>query len=134
MSSEVKTYDPSQVSLIVGGTIIKSWNQITVSKDEDDWTFSAGTSGEVTRTKNMNKLGGIVITCPQTSADNGFLSAFAVSGALLSCIVKDGSGRSLHVMPEGTVVRPANSQYGKEPNDREWTIKGSIVEMTVGGN
>jgi hypothetical protein len=134
MSSEVKTYDPSQVSLIVGGTIIKSWNKVSVVKDEDSWTFSAGTSGEVTRTKNLNRLGTITVTLPQTSADNGMLSAFAVSGALLSCIVKDGSGRSLHVMPEGTVVKPADSEYGKESGEREWSIKGSVVEMTVGGN
>lgn len=134
MSSEVKTYDPGQVSLIVGGTIIKSWNKIAVAKDEDDWSFSAGTTGEVTRVKNLNKLGTITITLPQTSQDNGFMSAFAVTGALLACIVKDGSGRSLHVMPEGTVVKPANSEYAKEPVEREWAIKGSVVEMTVGGN
>lgn len=134
MSQDVKTYDPSQVSLIVGGTIIKSWNKIVVAKDEDSWSFSAGTSGEVTRTRNLNRLGAITVTLPQTSADNGMLSAFEVSGALLSCIVKDGSGRSLHVMPEGTVVKPADSEYAKESGEREWAIKGSVVEMTVGGN
>lgn len=134
MSSEVKTYDPDQVSVIVGGTIIRSWNKVAVAKDEDSWNFSAGTTGEVTRTRNLNKLGAITITLPQTSQDNAFLSAFHVSGALLSCTVKDGSGRSLHVMPEGTVVRPANSDYAKESGEREWVVKGSIVEMTVGGN
>ncbi len=132
--NEVRTYDPGQVSVIVGGTIIKSWNTIRVAKDEDDWTFNAGTSGEVTRTKNLNRLGGITLTLPQTSQDNAVLSAFSVAGGLLSCIVKDASGNSLHVMPEGTVVKPADSEYGKESGEREWMVKGSIVEMTVGGN
>jgi hypothetical protein len=131
---DVKTYDPGQVSLIVGGSIINSWNRIAVAKDEDDWTFSAGTSGEVTRTKNLNRLGAITVTLPQTSRDNGILSAFCVSGGLLSCIVKDASGNSLHVMPEGTVVKPADSEYAKESGEREWAIKGSLTEMTVGGN
>ena len=134
MGNEVKTYDPDQVSVIVGGTIIKSWNKIMVAKDEDDWTFNAGTTGEVTRTRNLNRLGTITLTLPQTSADNGILSAFAVSGGLLSCVVKDGSGRSLHVMPEGTVVKPADSEYGKESGERAWSLKGAVVEMTVGGN
>ena len=134
MSTEVKTYDPGQVSLIVGGTIIKSWNKIQVAKDEDSWTFSAGTQGEVTRTKNLNRLGTITVTLPQASQDNASLSAFSISDALLSCIVKDASGASLHVMPEGTVVKPADSEYGKEAGEREWAIKGSIAEMTVGGN
>jgi len=132
--NEVRTYDPTQVSLIVGGSIIKSWNRIAVAKEEDDWTFAAGTTGEVTRTRNANRLGTITVVLPQTSQDNGILSAFAVSGGLLSCIVKDASGRSLHVMPEGTVVKPADSEYAKESGEREWAIKGSIVEMTVGGN
>ncbi len=134
MPNEVKTYDPGQVSVIIGGTIIKSWNKIVVAKDEDDWTFAAGTSGEVTRTRNLNRLGAITITLPQTSRDNGTLSAFCVSGGLLSCIIKDASGYSLYVMPEGTVVKPAASEFGKESGEREWAIKGSIVEMTVGGN
>ena len=134
MGNEVKTYDPSQVSIIVGGTIIKSWNKVAVAKDEDDWSFSAGTSGEVTRTKNLNRLGTITITLPQTSKDNASLSAFSISDSLLSCIVKDASGASLHVMPEGTVVKPANSEYAKESGEREWAVKGSLVEMTVGGN
>jgi hypothetical protein len=130
----VKTYDPGQVSLIVGGTIIKSWDKIAVAMDEDDWSFAAGTTGEVTRVKNLNRLGSIAVTLPQTSADNAVLSAFRIAGALLPCIVKDASGNSLHVMPEGTVVKPADSEYGKEAAQREWTIKGGIVEMTVGGN
>jgi hypothetical protein len=130
----VKTYDPGQVSLIVGGTIIKSWDKIAVAMDEDDWSFAAGTSGEVTRVKNLNRLGAITIALPQTSADNAVLSAFRVSGALLPCIVKDASGNSLHVMPEGTVVKPADSEYGKEAAQREWMVKGAITEMTVGGN
>ena len=134
MGNEVKTYDPSQVSVIVGGTIIKSWNKVAVARDEDDWSFAAGTSGEVTRTRNLNRLGAITLTLPQASQDNATLSAFSISDALLSCIVKDASGASLHVMPEGTVVKPANSEYAKEAGEREWTIKGSLVEMTVGGN
>ena len=31
----VKTYDPSQVAIIIGGRIIKSWNTVTVTRDED---------------------------------------------------------------------------------------------------
>ncbi len=131
---DVKTYDPSQVSLIIGGSIIKSWNKISVAKDEDSWTFAQGTSGEVTRTKNTNKMGAITVTMPQTSGDNATLSAFDVSGALLSCIVKDSSGTSLYVIPEGTVVKPADSEFAKESGEREWQIKGALTQFTVGGN
>ena len=52
----VKTYDPLQVSIIIGGSIIKSWDQVVVSRDNDRWNFSEGTSGEVTRTRNAGRL------------------------------------------------------------------------------
>ncbi|BBO74399.1 hypothetical protein DSCW_18160 [Desulfosarcina widdelii] len=131
---ETKTYNPDQVSLIVGGSIIKSWNKVVVGRDEDSWSFSAGTSGEATRTKNLNTLGAIKITLPQTSQDNGVLSAYEKSDALLSCVVKDSSGYSLYAMPEGTVIRQAGSEFGKESGEREWTLKGALAEFTVGGN
>ena len=129
---ETKTYDPGQVSVIVG-SIIKSWNKVVVARDEDGWSFSAGTSGEATRTKNLNRLGTITITMPQTSADNSVLSALSLSGALISCFVKDGSGASLHTIVEGTVVKPADSEYAKEPGEREWVVKGNLASY-VGGN
>jgi len=131
---ETKTYTPDQVSLIVGGSIIKSWNKVTIKRDEDGWSFSAGTSGEVTRTKNLNTLGAITITMPQTSADNAVMSAYEVSDALLSCFVKDNGGASLYALPEGTVIKPADSEFGKDASEREWTIKGALAAFTVGGN
>ncbi len=131
---EMKTYDPDQVSLIVGGSIIKSWNKVSAKRDEDAWSFSSGTTGEPTRTKNLNTLGAITITTPQTSQDNATLSGYSLSDALFSCIIKDNNGNSLHVMPQGTVVKPADSEYGKEAGEREWTIRGSFTTFTVGGN
>jgi len=129
-----KTYDPSQVAIVVGGSIIKSWNIVTVTRDEDGWSFSTGTSGEVTRTKNLNKLGMLELVLPQTSADNAILSAFEIAGNVLVSSVIDKSGASVALMPEGTVVKAADSAYDKESGDRTWQIKGDMVGFVVGGN
>lgn len=131
----VKTYDPSLVSLIAGGSIIKSWNSVSVIVDEDKFTFTKGTTGEVTRTRNPVMLGTITITLPQTSEDNGVLSAFEVAANTIPCIVTDRNGTSLHIMPQGTIVKPPDAEYGKEAGEREWIIKGQIKEPNiVGGN
>ena len=131
----VKTYDPSMVSAIIGGAILQSWNTIRVELTEDRFTFTKGTSGEVTRTKNPVMLGNIILVLPQTSEDNAILSAFEVAGNTLACMIVDRSGASIHVMPQGTVVRPANAEYGKEATEREWTITGQIKDPNiVGGN
>jgi len=132
---EVKTYDPSQGSLIVGGSIIGSWREATVVEDEDGFTFDTDTnSGESTRTKNSSKLGTFTIILPQASLDNGTLSAFKIAGSLISCLFKDNSGNSIHVMPQGTVVKSADAGYGKEAGDREWTVRGNLDVNVLGGN
>ena len=131
----VKTYDPTKVSLIVGGSIIKSWNTVSCVVDEDKWTFTKGTSGEVTRTKNPVMMGTLTLTLPQTSEDNAILSAFEFAGNTIACIITDRNGTSLHIMPQATVVKPADSEYGKESGEREWQIKGQWKEpFLVGGN
>jgi len=133
--ADVKTYDPSQGSLIVGGSIIASWREVSVARDEDGFTFDVDTSsGEATRTKNASKLGTFTVTLPQASGDNATLSALEVTDALVAVMFKDNSGNSLHVMPFGTIVKGADAGYAKEAGDREWTIRGNLDVHLNGGN
>jgi len=130
-----KTYDPSLVSVIIGGSIIKSWEAVKAGRDNDKYKFTERTSREVTRTKNASLLGTITLTLPQASQDNATLSAFEVAGALIPCMIMDKGGTSLHTMPEGTVVKMPDAEYGKDSGSREWTIKGELIEPSiVGGN
>lgn len=130
-----KTYDPGQVCLTLGASIIQQWDSINVSRAEDSWTFITGTNGEVTRTKNLNKLGSIKVTLPQTSTDNDKISAAQVAGSLISCALIDKSGTTIVTMPAGTVVKPADIDEEKESKQREWTITGEIPDpFLVGGN
>jgi len=130
----VKTYDPSQVTLMVGISIIAGWDKIVVRADEDKWTFKTGTNGETTRTKNASKVGEIEITIPQAHLDNFILSGLELTGALVACTVTDWSGNSAHGMPEGSILKMPESEYGKESTDRVWTIKGNVTPSVVGGN
>ena len=132
---DVKTYDPSQGSLIIGGAIVGSWRTVAVVKDEDGFSFDSDTnSGEATRTKNSSKLGTITVTLPQASADNAGLSAHEAAGSLIACVFKDNSGLSLHVMPLGTIVKGADAEYAKEAGDREWSIRGNLDVHLNAGN
>jgi len=130
----MKTYSPEEVSIIIGGSIIKGWETVTVSRDEDEWSFVAGTDGESTRTKNANKLGMFELVMSQSSEDNLVLSSFSVSGSLLNSAIKDNSGNSLHVIPAATIVKPADAEYGKEAGNRTWQAKGDLSVHVVGGN
>lgn len=130
-----KTYDPSQVSVIVGGTIVTNWEKVSVEYDEEKWKFQAGSSGEVTRTKNSNPIGAINIELAQTSSDNAAFSGYAGSDALIPIVIQDGGGTSLHSMTEGTCVTVPTAEYAKDDaGTREWTFKGALATHFIGGN
>ena len=131
----MKNYDPEQISVVIGGSIIKNWNTIVVEFDEERWTFKSGTKGEVTRAKNLNKLGRIGITMDISSDDNDTLSAFFVSDAVVTGFVKDNNGTTIFTMPEGTVAGAPSTSLEKETTEREWNVRGKIVDpVVIGGS
>ena len=129
-----KTYSPGEVSVIVGRSIINSWNTVTVARNEDRNFLSVGTQGEVTRTKNLSNLGTITITLPQSSADNASLSAKEIANGIESISIIDKSGNSVAVMPEGVITGVPESEFGKELSEREWVYQGDLPVYVVGGN
>lgn len=131
---ELKTYDPKEVNAIIGGRILESWNTITVGREEDENTMSAGTSGEITRTKNANNLGTVTVVLPQTSSDNAILTGLAAAGGSFSVMIQDKSGSSVHVMAEAVIGKRPESEYGKEAGEREWTIMGGLTTDLPNGN
>lgn len=131
---DLKTYDPSQVVVIIGGSIVKSWNTVTAARDEENFMMTTGTQGESTRTKNANKMGVITLVLPQASVDNAILSAFWNAGTQISVAVTDKSGVSLHAMPEATVTKSPDAGYGKEAAEYEWLIRGDLSVHVLGGN
>lgn len=128
-----KTYSPGDVSLIIGGSIIK-FDSVTVSRNEDKNTMSVGTQGEVTRTKNLSNLSTITVVLPQSSSDNAVLSAREVVNDVLSILIKDNGGLSLHTMPAGVITSIPDSEYGKEAVQREWAFQGDLPVNVIGGN
>ena len=131
----LKTWDPSQLNLIVGGSIINSWNTVSIDLDEDEQTSSTGTSGESTRSINASKMGTATLTLPQASDDNATLSALAEAKSIFSLSTIDKSGKSIHVMSQAFISKRAASEYTKESGEREWVIKGDLdVHLPAGNN
>ncbi len=129
-----KTYNPGEVSLIIGGSIINSWNSITVARNEDKNFATVGTQGEVTRTVNVSNLATITVVLPQSSADNAILSAKEVANGIESIGIMDKSGDSIHTMPEGFITTTAEAGYEKELTEREWVFMGDLPVNIIGGN
>ena len=138
----MKTYDPSKLSVIVGGFIISGFAEdslVTVGRREDTFTLTMGADGEGTRSKTNDKSGDVKITLMQTSASNAILTAYAKADELqnagvFSLLIKDDSGSSIYSAEQAWVVKPPEAEFGKAATTREWSIQTDNLDWNEGGN
>ena len=138
----VKTYDPAQVAVIVGGFPITGFADgsfVTVERNADAFALYMGTDGEGTRAKSNNKSGRITITLAQSSDSNAILAGIAAADELRNAgvvpvMIKDNSGESLHVAETAWIVKVPNAEYGREIGTREWIIETDLLVSAVAGN
>lgn len=138
----VKTYDPKQVQISIGGNIISGFADgefINVERDENMFTKVSGADGEVSRAKSNNKMGTMTLTLMGTSASNDILSAFAIADELTNSgvvpiFIKDSLGTSILFAAEGWVRKMPAYTASKEITDRAWVFDLAAVETFIGGN
>lgn len=134
-STIVKTYDPTQVSVSIGAIMITDFVSIAIEQDEDNWSFTTGSSGETSRARNVSSLATVTITLQQTNDANTLLSAAHETATLEAILIKDNNGDSICGIPQATIMKPAGKTYGAtEVNDTEWMLKGPAAVNVVGGN
>lgn len=143
MQQGVKTYDPNNVQVIMGGVPITGFADgtfISVAFDEDLYTKTVGADGEVSRAKSNNQSATVALTLKQTSGSNDELSAFyqadqvSDSGVVPLMIKEIGSGRTLVFAQAAWVQKLPDVAYSKEVEDRNWTIATAQLKTFIGGN
>lgn len=138
----MKTYDPSEVSLIVGGHIVEGGVEgdfVTVARDEDSFSYHSDINGGGTRSKNPNHAGKITIKLQSSSTSNEFLSSLISADELngsgiVPVFVKDNSGNDLHVSEASYITKHPDAAYSKEVGEREYIIQCENLKMFSGGN
>lgn len=137
----MKTYDPKNVSIIIGSHIVSGFADgtfINVERRNPTWSLVAGASGETERSKSNDKSGRITLTLLQSSASNDILSGFAQSDELdnsgtFPLLMKEDTGTTIIEATEAWCTKPSNTPYGKESQGREWVIETGELVMVVGG-
>ena len=137
----LKTYDPNQVQVIVGGFPMSGFADgtfVTVEKNEDAWALQMGTDGEGTRSKSNNESGRVIITLMQSSESNDILNGFAESdrlsnSGLVPVMVKDSLGSALHAAEQAWIVKKPASEYAREAGPREWILETDNLQDNPGG-
>lgn len=138
----VKTYDPKQVSVIVGGKIMSGFSDTTfikASRNEQAWNLKVGVDGEGTRAKSNNLSGKIEITLMQSSQSNDDLSAFAAADELANAgvvplLINDKSGRTVLQATTAWIQKYSDVEFAKEVSTRTWTLETDQFLIFEGGN
>jgi hypothetical protein len=140
--AQVKTYDPKQVSVIVGGVIGSGFTDgtfVVAERNEDAWNLKVGVDGIGTRAKSGNKSGKVTITLHQSSSFNDTLSGFAQADELsntgaVPLLIRDASGRTLCTALTAWVKKYANAEFAKEVSNRVWVLETDELVIFDGGN
>lgn len=138
----LKTFDPKEVSIVIGGramTGIADGTHLTVSRNNDSYTLTVGAAGEGARSKSNDKSGTVVLTLLQTSSDNDYLSGLISADELnnsgiVPVAIIDNNGTTVVTAAEAWVRKPADLENADEASNREWTLECAELLMFLGGN
>jgi len=138
---ESKTYNPDQVSVIVGGRVLSGFANgtfITAERDSDNFSDAAGIN-IVSRSKITDKRGNITMVFQQTAPDVAYLSDLSKqdeldSGGIVSVLIRDASGNSLVEAAEAWLQKPTVVTYADELTNREYVLRCAELIINDRGN
>lgn len=142
LSNRATSFNPAEVDVIVGGLTITGFadgTSIEIEQDEDSFSKTTGSNGEVSRNMINNRGGKMVFTLLQGSESNLVLSNFHnidvnTGAGAVPAIIKDNSGDSLAEATTAWVLKPAKVEYGTEHSARVWTLDCAQLIQTIAGN
>lgn len=137
----MKTYDPDDVVMIVGGHIVQGYADgtfINAERNSDAFARQGGANGEQARAKSNDKSGLYTFTLMQTSLSNGVLQGFANADELSNAgkvpvLIRDASGSELTTSAVAWVQKNAGRSHGKELEDRTWILETGVMAFVGGG-
>lgn len=138
----VYTYAADAVQIIVGGVPMSGLADgtfVSISRDEQAYNKVTGADGSTSRAKTANRAGSITLTLQQTSPSNDVLSGFMIAdeesdSGVVSVMVKDTSGRTLHYASSAWVQQMPDQGFSKDIEEREWVLDCARIDALVGGN
>lgn len=136
----VKTYDPKEISVIIGTRPISGYDAgsfVKVRRNADAFTLKVGADGKGVRSKSNDRSGEVEITLLQSSDDNEFLSNLAIAdelsnGGIVPALIKDNLGSSLYAAEQIWVKKHADVDNAVEAGPRTWILQTDDLAMFTG--
>ncbi len=138
----IRTYDPSQVVVAIGGVVMGGWADgsfVKVARENDTFSKVTGADGVTSRAKMGDKSTVLTLTFAQTSPSNDILSVLhnvdeRTAKGVVPVVIKDLSGTSTFFSGNGWIRKPADFEGAKEISNSEWTLDLANCEFFKGGN
>jgi len=138
----MKTYDYSEVALIIGGHIVEGGSEdsfVTFDRDDDAYTYHGDNNGGGTRAKNPSKAGKVTVRLQKSSPSNAFFSGLIKkdeidNSGIVPVLCKDNSGFDLHKAESAYCVKWPSAEYTKDLPEFEYVFQCENLDMFLGGN
>ena len=140
VDSTVRTYDPKQVYVIIGGVPMSGLVSVSISQPEDSFEKSRGVDGTVDRTNKNVFDYEVTLTLKGTSLSNNILTEFHGkdlqndSGTFPLLIENANQGVPILIAETAWIRKYPDTEFADTSSDREWMIDTGIAEYTPGGS
>jgi hypothetical protein len=137
-----KTYNPAFVVVSFGEVNVTGFMDgtfIEAERDEDAFTKHVGSTGDVTRTRNLNTSGKVTLTLVAASPTNDLLAVIHAADELLGLSyrplqIKDLSGNMVCRSTQAWVMKPPKIERAKESGSCVWVFDCADLKIFAGGN
>ena len=139
----VKTYDPKQIVIVLGGIIITGFADgtfLNITYNEDQFALTVGADGEGARAKSNNNSARIEVSLLQTASANALLSNLrrldiSIPGraGVVPLQIRDVLGGTLYEAQDCWIVKSPDAEYSKEISERTWILEtDNLFDFLVG--
>lgn len=124
---DINTYNPSDVSLIIGGYRVFGWDSITIQRNSQGYTPYKGIRDKHSRTRNQDTSATLSLSIIQSCPVNDVLSYvheldLQYGTGRLEITLKDDSGRSVFSSNEAYITGYPAAEYTSELEYRVWNV------------
>jgi len=139
--SEVYTYSPQDVKLVICGYIVEDWVRISIDRNSPVFRQIRGIRGKNTRVKNRDTSAVIALEALMVGQVNDVLSEIVLQDSILNTGrlevgLIDTSGRSVFTTVESFVEGYPSVTFSADIETRTWRIMCNSTDgaYVVGGN
>lgn len=142
MDSTVRTYDPSEVRILVGALVLTGFADgtfVKINRSGDAFEKKRGADGTIDRI-NKNAIDfevefSLKGTNPQNATLSGILAGDQASNkGIFPLTIQDMSGNSIFEGPQSWIKKDPDQEFADALNNRTWKIDTGAAANLIGGN